>query len=356
MTTIAAAALMLLANPELRGTAERAAAAAGIRSVSADSGELTRRTWLAAAVVVIDEASARLCELQELPRRDGVVLLTVGVPVPSLWESAIAVGAQHIWSIPEQEGELVRRLSEAVEAARGGPNSGRVIAVTAGRGGAGSSIFSAALAQAASEALLVDLDPWSGGIDLLPGGESTPGLRWPDLSVRGGRLSWNAVRDALPQHSGVSVLSCTRSSFEMDPAPAESIVEAGRRGGATVICDVPRRMTDTAACVLDCADLVVAITTCDVRGVAAMSALTPVLRSVNPHVGLVVRGPSPGGLQAGDIADAIGLPLLAAMRPQPLLAEQLERGGLRLRRRSPLAAAARRVLGVLERRVQVVAA
>ena len=36
------------------------------------------------------------------------------------------------------------------------------------------------------------------------------------------------------------------------------------------------------------------------------------------------------------------LPLLASMKAEPQLAEQLERGGLRLRRRSPLATAARR--------------
>jgi hypothetical protein len=42
--------------------------------------------------------------------------------------------------------------------------------------------------------------------------------------------------------------------------------------------------------------------------------------------------------------------LLAAMRPQPGVADALERGGLRLRSRSPLAGAARRVLAVLHQR------
>ena len=43
----------------------------------------------------------------------------------------------------------------------------------------------------------------------------------------------------------------------------------------------------------------------------------------------------------------VGKPLLAAMKAEPQLAEQLERGGLRLRRRSALAAAARQVLALL---------
>jgi protein-disulfide isomerase-like protein with CxxC motif len=47
------------------------------------------------------------------------------------------------------------------------------------------------------------------------------------------------------------------------------------------------------------------------------------------------------------VARTVELPLLAAMRPQPNLAAMLERGGLRIGNRSPLAAAARRVLTVL---------
>jgi hypothetical protein len=79
--------------------------------------------------------------------------------------------------------------------------------------------------------------------------------------------------------------------------------------------------------------------------------MVPVLRALNPNVGLVVRGPSPGGLRTREVADVTQLPLLAAMRPEPMLAERLERGGLRLGRRSALGAAAREVLAVLHRGV-----
>jgi hypothetical protein len=43
----------------------------------------------------------------------------------------------------------------------------------------------------------------------------------------------------------------------------------------------------------------------------------------------------------------VGVPVVAAMRPDPGLAETVERGGLRMRRHSPLAKAARQVLAVL---------
>jgi hypothetical protein len=75
--------------------------------------------------------------------------------------------------------------------------------------------------------------------------------------------------------------------------------------------------------------------------------MVPMLTGLNPNVGLVVRGPSPGGLRAEEVAEIVGLPLLVSMKPDPRLAEQLEHGGLRLGRRSALAAGARCVLALL---------
>ena len=152
----------------------------------------------------------------------------------------------------------------------------------------------------------------------------------------------------LPQLRELSVLSGTRTFHEIDAGAAASIVDAGRRGGATVVCDLPRQPTSSSLRVLETADLAVIVTSCDVRGIAATAAVASVIRTVNPNVGLVVRGPAPGGLRAGEIVDIATAPLLAAMRPEPMLAVQLEHGGLRMRRRSPLAAAARTVLRVLQ--------
>ena len=58
-------------------------------------------------------------------------------------------------------------------------------------------------------------------------------------------------------------------------------------------------------------------------------------------------GPRPGGIAAADVARALGLPLLAAMRPEPRLDRRLERGVLPVRPRGPLAGAARAVLAEL---------
>src|ERR1700761_5279647 len=210
------------------------------------------------------------------------------------------------------------RATEAV-AGRWWPGSAGAGGGCGGRGGAGPSLFAVALAHAAAESMLVDLDPWGGGIDLLVGAETAPGVRWPDLALQGGRLNWSAVRDALPRHRGITVLSGSRHDCELDAAAVHAVVDAGRRGGVTVVCDLPRRMTDATEIALETADLVVVMSPCDVRACAATAAIVPVLATSNPNVGLVVRGPSPGGLRADEVAAISGAPLLASMRPQPRL-------------------------------------
>jgi secretion/DNA translocation related CpaE-like protein len=342
--------LAVVTDLHLRDELDRVAAAVGVRVVHAGTGSVvSRKTWSAAAAVVLDQAAADRCGQAALPRRAHVSVLTNTEAATATWAAAIAVGAQHVLRLPEQEGELIRELAEAAESARDGGIRGQVVGVIGGCGGAGASLFAVALAQAATDALLVDLDPWGGGIDLLVGGETTPGLRWPDLALQSGRLNWSAVREALPRHRGISLLSGTRRGYELDAGPVNAVVDAGRRGGVTVVCDLPRRLTDAAQTALDTADLVVVISPCDVRACAATATLAPVLATINPNLGLVVRGPSPGGLRAAEVADIAGLPLLASMRAESRLAGQLEHGGLRLRSRSALATAARRVLAVLPR-------
>lgn len=356
-TAVSPGVLAVVAESLLRDEVDRVAAAVGARVVhataSTSQNPVSRKAWAAAAAVVMDEAAANRCSASGLPRRSHVVLVSSAPPAPATWTAAIAIGAQQVLVLPDQERELVGELADAAELARDGRRRGEMIAVVAGRGGGGASVFAAALAQAATDALLIDLDPWGGGIDLLLGAEEAPGVRWPDLTLRSGRLNWPALREALPRRRGVSMLSGTRYAVELEPRPVDAVIDAGRRGGVTVICDLPRRLTDAAQTALETADLVVLLSPCDVRGCAATATLAPVLAAVNPNIGLVVRGPSPGGLRAADVAATTGVSLLASMRAEPRIAEQLEHGGLRLRRRSALTAAARRVLAVLPGRAAV---
>lgn len=338
--------LAMLADSTMRDDVDRVAAASGVAVVHV-AHPPSRQAWTGASAVLLDAAGAGTCAGPSLPRRGHVIMLSRGEPHAADWQVAIAVGARHVLTLPADEAELVAVLSEAAEAGRDGEGGGPVVAVMGGRGGAGASVFATALARSAKNALLVDADPWSGGIDLVVGTEEKPGLRWPDLALEHGRLDFAALRQALPRLDGLCVLSSVRSGNDVEPGPMAAVIDAGRRGGATVVCDLPRRLTRAVELAADAADLVVVVTTADVGGCAATTAVASALSAINPNVGLVVRGPSPAGLCAVDVARIVGLPLLAAMRPQPGLAGLLERGGLRMSRRSQLAAAARRVLTVL---------
>jgi secretion/DNA translocation related CpaE-like protein len=338
--------LALVGDAAIRDDVDRVAAAAGLPVVHA-SDPSSRKVWTAAAAVLLDVAAARRCAHRALPRRGRVVLLVRSEPRATDFQAAIAVGAQHVITLPAHDAALMAELSDAAEASRDTGRRGAVVGVIAGRGGAGASVFATALAQTSPDALLIDADPWGGGIDLVLGSEGETGLRWPDVAMQGGRLSYTALRDALPQRRGVSVLSGSRTGCDIDAAPLGAVIDAGSRGGATVICDLPRRSTGAVETVLEAADLVVVMAPADVRSCAAAAAIVPWVSAVNPNAGVVVRGPSPGGLRSADVAKIVGLPLLAAMRAQPGVADALECGGLRLRRRSPLAAAARRILAVL---------
>ena len=357
----AAGLLALVTQPALRDELERVGAAVGVRVVHLGAAIPSRRAWTAATAAVLDEDAAASCVAAGLPRRAHVIVLTSAQPTPASWQAAVAVGAQRVLTLPADGNELVAELAAAAESVRDGGCRGQAIAVIGARGGAGASLLATALAQRAGDALLVDLDAWGGGIDLLAGTENIAGLRWCDLTARSGRLTWPALREALPRQRGVSVLSGVRRGHENHGAPevqaatVEAVVDAGRRGGITVVCDLPRGLSDPVETALGTADLVVVVSPCDVRSCAAGAVLAPRLHAANPNVGLVVRGPAPGGLRAAEVAEIIGLPLLATLRAEPRLAERLEHAGLRLHRRSALAMAADRILGVLPARKAVAA-
>jgi len=336
----------------LNSDIDRVVAAAGLRVVRTTVPS-SRRVWTSAAAILLDTDAALKCAARGFPRRARVLLVTRAEPGAAEWEAAVAVGAQRVVTLPVHDRDLMALLADAAEATLDGDVRGPVVAVLAGRGGAGASVFATALAQSAAESLLIDGDPWGGGLDLVLGSETEPGLRWPDLSLAGGRLSYPALRDALPGRYGVSVLSGSRL-LSGDPAgndigalPLGSVIDAGSRAGVTVVCDVARQPTPATETALAVADLVVLITTADVRSCAAAAATAQWASAGNPNTGVVVRGPSPGGLRPIDVARIVGLPVLASMRPEPGISPLLERGGLRLRRRSPLAGAARKVLVVL---------
>ena len=352
----------MVSDPDLLDSVLRLAAAAGCEMQRVVDPAQARLSWGAPPVVVLDDDAAHRCAEAGLPRRDGVLVVVRGEPPPQAWQHAVAVGAAHVVALPDAEAWLVRALAEAMEAVAGGHHTGAAVAVVGGCGGAGASVLAAALAVTAvrqgGRALLVDCDPLGGGLDLVLGAEDVAGLRWPDVDVGNGHVpaaAWHAALPAPPvpgrSVGELALLSCDRSPRGPTAAAVAAVLQAGRRAGETVVCDLPRYPTEAAVTALGAVDLTLLVVPADIRASAAAARVAALLAEHGSSAQLVVRGPSPGGIDATEIARALDLPLLAAMRPEPGLSRAVESGRAPGRPRGPLACAARTVLAELDRRV-----
>jgi len=349
----------MMSEPDLLDGVLRLAAAAGCEMVRVLDPLQARRGWAEAPVVVLDADAALRCGQAGLQRRDNVLIVVRAEPPPQVWQHAVAIGAAHVVSLPDGETWLVRVLAEAAEALTTGRRRGAAVAVIGGCGGAGASVFAAALAVTAvrrgERALLVDCDPLGGGLDLVLGAEQVAGLRWPAIDVGGGHVpaaAWHAALPAPPVTGAggeLALLSCDRSSQGPTAAAVAAVLEAGRRAGETVVCDVPRYFTEASAIALGGVDLTLLVVPADVRASAAAARVAAQLADYGGPLRLVIRGPSPGGIAPDEIARALDVPLLVAMRPEPGLARAVESGRAPGRRRGPLASAAGTVLAELAR-------
>ncbi|GDY30738.1 septum site-determining protein Ssd [Gandjariella thermophila] len=331
----------------------RLAAAAGCELHRAPDVAGVRAKWSTAPLVLLDETGAVRCAGAGLARRPGVLVVCPGDPPPEVWQAAVRAGAEHVLALPLAEDLLVNAFADVVEAPAHAV--GRVLAVLGGRGGAGASVLAASVAHAVlrggGRALLVDCDPLGGGLDLVLGAEGEAGLRWPELALASGRVSVASLRSALPgrRHGGgsLTVLSCDRDGPGPVAEAVAAVVEAGRRAGETVVCDLPRHLPEPACAALDRADLAVVVVPAEVRACAATKRVAERARERGVELHAVVRGPAPGGLSPEDVAAAAGVPLLNAMRPEPGLSRALERGRVPARPRGPLVATASAVLSAL---------
>lgn len=291
-----------------------------------------RSTWRSAPLVVIDSAMVERILAAGFPRRPGVVVVASSEPDALLWDQCIRLGVERTVLLAEGEEFLIDRLADSVA---GDPGDGCSVALISACGGAGASVLSTAVAIGAQRVgrsvLLADCDQWGAGLDVILGVEAKGGVRWTDLAAPAGRLPADALHQALPRltvgRGQLPVLCHDRNSpAEVSPELIDVVLETGRRAGDVTIVDLPRYPTAASERVVERADLTVLVMPSDVRACFAAGRIANRLRDNGGRVGLVVRGPSPGGLGADDISDLLGLPVIARMRPQPGLARDLEAG------------------------------
>ncbi|HEV7708888.1 MAG TPA: septum site-determining protein Ssd [Asanoa sp.] len=337
--------LVVTADADLLDELLRIAAAAATEVDVAPDPAAARPRWSRAPLVIVGQDQAAACLRARLPRRQRVVIVGRG-PAPG-WDLAEPLGAEYVLQLPEAEEWLLRRLGPSLEA------GGRVVTVLGGRGGAGASVLAGALAVTAARdgrrTLLVDADPFGGGLDLILGWETVDGLRWPGLTAAEGRLDPLALVRALPQRGDLVVISFDRG--DPLPLPAEALaaaLEAGRRARDLIVVDLPRRLDDAAVAALQGADHTLLVVPAELR---ATAAATQVAKAVAMHcaaASVVVRGPAPGNLSATEVARSVGFPLAGLLPPEPGLVRGLEHGEAPASGgRGPLADLCRRVIADL---------
>ncbi|WP_127128150.1 hypothetical protein [Georgenia sp. SYP-B2076] len=203
----------------------------------------------------------------------------------------------------------------------------RTVGVVGAHGGAGASVLAAALARVSvaggAATALVDLDPAGGGLDVLLGIEHDPGKRWADLREEQGAFLPERLALALPDWHLVRVLSGDRRGGTGPVGLlARSTVRALGQGHDVVVLDLPRQVLAPGPAqelwLTWCPDVVV-VGRDGVRGKAALVAAAPALARTRAH--LVVRGDD-----AGELAEAAGMTLVARMRDERALPAGIEHG------------------------------
>jgi secretion/DNA translocation related CpaE-like protein len=338
------APLLVSADPLLVAEVQRLAAAAGVApDVVADPAVALGR-WSAAPVVLVGTDSAALLSSVGPPRRARVHVLGRAPVGDTVFRDALGVGAEAVATLPASETWLVELLTDVGD---GAAAPGVSIGVVGGSGGAGATVFAAAVAQTSSRTtrtLLMDTDPLGAGADRVLGLEGEQGVRWDSLGRSSGRLSSRSLREALPRQGLLSVLSWpVDRAAPLEAYAVREALSAGCRGFEVVVVDLPRHLDPVVTETLSRCDHVVVVVAPTVPGVASASRLVRHLPG-GPRRHLVTRG-GPGGVDPDSVSQLLEMPLLVAMPDQRHLDEAIDLGaGPARHRRGPLARAARRVV------------
>jgi len=323
--------LLVSSDADLLDDLLRLAAAVGVEVEVAPDPVAARAAWAAAPLVLVGDDCCQTVALASATyrrRRAAIVVVGRDPDDSGIWQRALAVGAEHVALLPDAEQWLLDRL-----AASGGDagHDGTVVSVMGGRGGAGATTLAAALAvtgmRTRRRTLLVDADPLGGGADLVFGGEHAEGLRWPDLAAARGVIAGQSLREALPSIDELAVLSWDRGDYlDLSAEAMVGVIGAAARSCDLIVVDLPRRLDEVGETVLARTDLALLVVPAEVRAAAAAARVAERIGRIAGDVRLVVRGPSPGGLDAAAVAAALGLPLAGDLQAEPDLAIALERG------------------------------
>lgn len=340
-------ALLVTGDDALLDEMLRLAAAAGVVLDVAHDTAAAARAWSSASVVLVGDDLAGALAGRCPTRREQVVVVGRAPLGDGLFRAALAIGAEQVAELPPAEGWLVELLTDVAD---GGSGRGLTIGVVGGSGGVGATTLSCALALVAAltgPALLVDLDPLGPGADRVAGIEDRQGARWEALLESPGRLGARALREAVPSRDGLGVLTW-EGAGSLDPAAARDVLSAARRGHDVVVVDLPRHPDEVVEQALTHCDQVLVVVALQVPAVASATRVVDAVERSGARVSLVARTTRTSSLEPDEVAETLGVPLLAIVPDQRRLGEHVDLGlGPVHAARGPLARACRTLLSQL---------
>ena len=322
----AGSVLVLTADPLLARHVLAVVAAVGLEAVEATSDDHLRRVWRGAVAVLVGRDGAeRVAELVLPARREVYVVGRDDDRVQTYaWSTRLRAA---VVTLPDGGPDLAAALSGLAP----GSVHGRVLVLTGGSGGVGTSTLAAALALAAARegrrVLLVDAEPVGGGIDVLLGAEHLAGWRWSRFAAARGHLG--DLGGQLPRCDGVDVLAVDRGAAQSGALQADqlaAVLESAATSHDLVVVDLPRGVTPGHDEVLQRSAAVLLLARADVRGVAAADACLRELAPRCREVEVVVRTGRGHRLAPTLVADALDLPLAGVLEEDGALPVAAERG------------------------------
>ncbi|WP_374071590.1 septum site-determining protein Ssd [Corynebacterium belfantii] len=315
--------LVAVANPTVHPEALHIVAATGRECIdTTDPREISRHAHRVAAVLVDATTAPHMASLPPNTR----VMYLEAEPGPIDYEKAMKSGAELAVIVPAQSPELLKALGRRDVAPRAGKYP--VIAVIGAAGGAGTSTLCAVLAADYREALLIDTEHFSGGIDLLLGKEDDPGIRWDDVPDSGEKVPASELLASLPcMEPNVRILAATRDSVTVVAEQQLRGVVESVRGTCPIIIDVQRHHVLLESCV-DLADLVVLLIPAEIRSVAAAAQLVPWLRRRKVDVVGVLRERAWASVDREEVARVTGVDIVATVPTIKGLPREVELGGM----------------------------
>jgi secretion/DNA translocation related CpaE-like protein len=301
-----------------------------------------RDVWEAAAFVLVGSDLAGECVENLAPRRAHLVVVHVksekedgtvkdSISERDIWRHAVALGAENVLELPTANFWLADALSElAVHETPAGVISSNMISVIGGSGGAGVSTFAANLAATAviqgMSSVVIDLDQFGGGIDLILGAEEIPGTRWPDIDPGAGRIAADTLAAALPRVNGVSFLSQSRSAS--GGAAIEiivAVIDAARRAFDLVVLDLPRERSESNELLIGQSLVTCVVTRNHVRAIAASISVSQWVKTLEKPFRFILISDSKG-LGLPDVCGALGDPGLIEIAFMPAMTTRADEG------------------------------